>query len=97
MTLSDEDSELNEGSMTYTEALAALRKMKNNTSPGSDGCLVEIFNFLLLILVMFWCVPLMVVLLMKHYRLRRAKVLLHVFLRKKNQSNICRISVLFHC
>ena len=35
--LSQEDSELIEGNITYTEALTALRRMTNNKSPGPDG------------------------------------------------------------
>ena len=40
-----EESELIEGSITYTEALTALRRMKNNKSLGPDGYTVEFFNF----------------------------------------------------
>ena len=43
-TLSDEDSELIESYITYTDAVVALRKMKNR-SPGSDGFSVEYFKF----------------------------------------------------
>ena len=36
-TLTEEDKELIEGRITYAEALASLRKMKHNKSPGCDG------------------------------------------------------------
>ena len=42
--LSCEDSELIEGSLTYAEALAALRKMKNNKSPGPDGISIKFYQ-----------------------------------------------------
>ena len=34
-----------EGKLTYQEASFALKNMKNNTSPGSDGYTVEFFKF----------------------------------------------------
>ena len=34
-----------EGKLTYQEASFALKNMKNNTSPGSDGYTVEFFFF----------------------------------------------------
>ena len=34
-----------EGKLTYHEASAALKNMKNNTLPGSDGYTVEFFTF----------------------------------------------------
>ena len=40
----DMSSEL-EGKLTYQEASFALKNMKNNTSPGSDGYTVEFFKF----------------------------------------------------
>ena len=43
--LTHEDSELLEGQITYTEAAAALKNMKNFKSPGPDGFTVEFFKF----------------------------------------------------
>ena len=43
--LSDEDSELIEGQVTFAEAAAALKNMKNNKSPGPDGFTVEFYKF----------------------------------------------------
>ena len=39
--LTQEDSELLEGLITYTEAASALKKMKNFKSPGPDGFTIE--------------------------------------------------------
>ena len=44
-TLTNEDSELIEGPITYAEASSALRNMKNNKSPGPDGFSVEFYKF----------------------------------------------------
>ena len=43
--LSQEDSELIEGNITYTEARTTLRWMKNDKSPGPYGYTVEFFKF----------------------------------------------------
>ena len=40
-----EESETLEGKITYEEALHALKEMKNNKSPGSDGFSCEFFKF----------------------------------------------------
>ena len=43
-TLSAEESNSMEGIISYEEATLALRNMKNNKSPGSDGFTVEFFK-----------------------------------------------------
>ena len=43
--LSDEESILLEGPLTYGEIREALKNMKNNKSPGSDGFTVEFYKF----------------------------------------------------
>ncbi|WP_419623730.1 hypothetical protein [Thiolapillus sp.] len=42
--LSQEDSDMIEGNITAVEALAALRAMKNDKSPGSDGFTAEFYK-----------------------------------------------------
>ena len=44
-TLSDENSKLIEGQITFAEAALALKNMKNNKSPGPDGFTVEFYKF----------------------------------------------------
>lgn len=43
--LTKEESDSLEGNITFQEALAALKQMKNDKSPGSDGYTVEFFKF----------------------------------------------------
>ena len=43
--LSDEEQQILEGLITYREAAASLKKMKNNKSPGPDGFTVEFYKF----------------------------------------------------
>ena len=42
--LSDKESELLEGEITYSELLTFLKDMKNDKSPGSDGFTAEFLN-----------------------------------------------------
>ena len=44
-----------EGKITLDEASAALKNMKNNKSPGSDGFTVEFFKVLLVTVGCFHC------------------------------------------
>ena len=44
-TLNNEQRDELEGLITYDELLLALKKAKNNKSPGSDGFTVEFFKF----------------------------------------------------
>ena len=43
--LTDDERDELEGVISYNEAHAALRAMKNNKSPGSDGFTCEFFKF----------------------------------------------------
>ena len=43
--LSEDDSKLLEGEITYQELSSALKNMKNSKSPGSDGFTAEFFKF----------------------------------------------------
>ena len=43
--LSENDSKLLEGEITYQELSSALKNMKNSKSPGSDGFTAEFFKF----------------------------------------------------
>ena len=43
--LSDEMAQTLEGKLTYQEALSALKNMKNDKSPGTDGFTAEFFEF----------------------------------------------------
>jgi len=45
--LNDDERDFLEGRLTYAEIHAALRSMKNNKSPGSDGFTCEFFKFFL--------------------------------------------------
>ena len=45
--LSQEDSDMTEGNITAVEALATLRTMKNDKSPGSDGFTAEFYKVFL--------------------------------------------------
>ena len=83
------DSELIDGCITYTEALAALRKMKNNKSPGSDKWLVESFKFFFVDIGYCLVRSINGGFAKEKVAVVHAKVLLHVFIRKKqNQSTI---------
>ena len=44
-TLDEDEKELLEGPILYEEAVSALKAMKNNKSPGSDGFTCEFFKF----------------------------------------------------
>jgi hypothetical protein len=44
-TLSDEIKDNLEGEITYAELTASIKRMKNETSPGSDGFTSEYFKF----------------------------------------------------
>jgi hypothetical protein len=43
--LNQEEKDQLEGPLTYAEACRALKNMKNNKSPGSDGYTVEFYKF----------------------------------------------------
>jgi len=43
--LSEDEKEAKEGLITYNELLAALKKTKNNKSPGMDGYTIEFYKF----------------------------------------------------
>lgn len=43
--LTEEHQQIIEGPITFTEAAASLKNMKNNKSPGPDGFTVEFFKF----------------------------------------------------
>ena len=51
-----EDSDMIEGNITAVEAFAALRTMKNDKSPGSDGFTAECYKVFGMILEPSWCV-----------------------------------------